>query len=251
MTQAPGQPDPYDQTRISPTSTPPPATPPPASPGQYGGPPPQQSYGTPQPQYGGPPQSGQSQPGQGLHYGQPAPPPQSPYGQNNYGTQQPQYGQTPQYGQAPQYAQPQADSSGPVSSAVRIIGWVIAGFAVLTIIAAFLPWISGTVTVNGIGDSDTGATDGVLTLSLAVVAGIFGVASALIAKRSGLHLTAGIIGVVTGALITLIAVIDIADVYDAENTWGFGFEVGFGLWITLVAGIALIISGVAAVVKRA
>jgi len=137
-----------------------------------------------------------------------------------------------------------------VSSTVRIIGWAIAGFAVLAVIAAFLPWISGTVSVNGIGDSDTGATDGVLTATLGVVAGIFGVVSAAIAKRSGLHLTAGIIAVVAGALITLIAVIDIFDVLDAEDTWGLGFEVGFGLWLTLFAGIAVVIAGIAAVVKR-
>jgi hypothetical protein len=137
-----------------------------------------------------------------------------------------------------------------VSSAVKIIGWVIAAFGLLTVIAAFLPWITGIIEVNGLGDSDTGATDGVLTLILGAIALIFGVVSALIAKRSGLHLTAGIIAVVTGILTVLIAMVDIADVRDAENTFGLGFEVGIGLWLTVVGGIGLVLAGIAGIVKR-
>lgn len=243
MTHAPGQPDPYDQTRVSPTSTPPPATPPPASPGQYGGPPPQQSYGTPPPQYGGPPQ-----PGPGQQYGQQPRPTQSPYGQNPYGTQQPQYGQQPPYGQQPQYSAPHAEPAGPVSSAVRIIGWVIAGFAALVAFSAFLPWMTwGPISVNGLGDSEFGAKDGLVTLILAVIAGAFGVVSAAIAKRSALHLVAGIVAVVMGLLIIGASVIDITDITDDP---GSGLEVGIGLWLTLVGGIALVIAGIAAIVKR-
>ncbi|MDV7135060.1 hypothetical protein [Williamsia muralis] len=254
MSQSPGQPDPYEQTRFSPTSTSPPSGPP-------------QGYSQPGGQQGGQP-GGQSQ-GQ---YGQ-----QPQYGQPQYGQpqgQQPQYGQQPssaqQYGQQPQYSQAgqspyqagqnpyggspygagpyDAAATGPttLSKAVKIIGGVIAALGLLTVIAAFLPWVTGIVEVNGLGDSDYGVKDGMITLVLGLVAAIFGVVSALIAKRSPLHLVAGIIALITGLLIVLTSAIDIADISDYSPL----LEVGFGLWLTLIAGIGLVIAGIAGIVKR-
>ncbi|WP_146240437.1 hypothetical protein [Williamsia limnetica] len=313
--QTPGQPDPYDQTRITSSNPPPvnpiPGTPRPeesppagidhsaagaeptrppqhggppqgqygqeqygqgqygqgqygqwqpgaAQPGQYGGQQPPQQYGSPsnQPQYGAP----QGQPQYGAPQGQPHYGGQAPYqqggqqpyqaGQNPYGAPQSNQGQQP-YGSA--FGAAPATSTEPVSQAVKIIGLVIGVFAVLVAIAAFLPWISGTISESGLGGDGDGSNDGVLTLVLAVIAGIFGVVSVLINKRSALHLTAGIVAVVTGLLVALIAIIDIADVMDAKDTGevlGITVDVGIGLWLTLVGGIGLVIAGIAGIIKR-
>lgn len=253
MSQSPGQPDPYEQTRFSPTSTPPPSGPPQgySQPGgQQSGQPGVQSQG----QYGQQPQYGQPQ-GQQPQYGQ-------QYGQQPSSAQQ--YGQQPQYsqaGQSPYQAgqNPYGGSpygAGPydaaatepttLSKAVKIIGGVIAALGLLTVIAAFLPWVTGIVEVNGLGDSDYGVKDGMITLVLGLVAAIFGVVSALIAKRSPLHLVAGIIALIAGLLIVLTSTIDIADISDYSPL----LEVGFGLWLTLIAGIGLVIAGIAGIVKR-
>ena len=123
---------------------------------------------------------------------------------------------------------------------------MIAALGLLTVIAAFLPWVTGIVEVNGLGDSDYGVKDGMITLVLGLVAAIFGVVSALIAKRSPLHLVAGIIALIAGLLIVLTSTIDIADISDYSPL----LEVGFGLWLTLIAGIGLVIAGIAGIVKR-
>jgi hypothetical protein len=133
-----------------------------------------------------------------------------------------------------------------VSNAVKIIGGVIAAFGLLAIISAFLPWMTGFVEVSGLGDSDYGVKDGLVTLILGAIGGIFGVISALISKRSALHLVAGIIAVITGLLIVLTSFIDIADISDLSPL----VEVGYGLYLTLIAGIGLVLGGIAAIVKR-
>ncbi len=226
-------------------------------PGQYGGQQAPQQYGSNQPQYG----ASQSQPQYGAPQGQPQYGQQAPYqqggqqpyqaGQNPYSAPQHDQGQQQPYGSA--YGSAQA--APPVSQAVKVIGLVIAVIAVVIAISAFLPWVSGTFSESGLGggDSDTDANDGVLTLVLAVIAGIFGVISVLIAKRSGLHLTAGIVAVVTGILVALIAIVDITDILDAKETaevFDITIDVGIGLWLTLVGGIGLVIAGVAGIIKR-
>ncbi|GAC68967.1 DUF5336 domain-containing protein [Gordonia soli] len=226
-----------------------------AQPGQpqYGAP----GYGSPQyGQPGQPPTSGGAHgtPGQGAPgYGAPAQ--GDPYGANHYGQAPgspygtPAYGQPGQqqpYGAASGFGAP-AGVTGPVSSIVGIISWAIVGISVLVLISAFLPWVTGPVTVNGVGTSDTGATDGIITLVLALIAGGVAAASAIIRKQSVLHLIAGIVAIVAGLIVIAIAAVDISDVGDIEF---FGFKVGIGLWLTLVFGILLTIAGIAAVVKR-
>lgn len=204
-----------------------------------------------QPRHSRQPDHGQPRQYQPSQYQQSGyqPPGQYPYqaGQNPYGAAPQDYGQL--YGYNPYGATPAPE---PVSSAVKIIGLVIGVFAALTAVAAFLPWVSGAISVNGLGSSDasTKATDGVLTLIMAVVAGIFGVVSTLTTKRSPLHLTAGIIALVLGLLVVVIAFIDIADVQDTADKLGAAFEVGIGLWLTLAGGIGLAVAGVAGIVKR-
>ncbi|WLP88457.1 DUF308 domain-containing protein [Gordonia sp. NB41Y] len=185
----------------------------------HGGPPPVPDFAQPQHAYGQP-QPGQAVPGQ-PGYGQPAP-----------------YGATP--------ATP-APASGPISVAVSVIAGLIAFSGLVLIVSAFLPWVAGFVTVKGLGDSDTGATDGALTLVIGAVLLILGGVSAIIRKRSVLHPIAGVVAVLAGALTALIALVDINDVRDLSF---LDVHVGIGLWLTLVFGVLAAIVGIAAIVKR-
>jgi hypothetical protein len=58
--------------------------------------------------------------------------------------------------------------------------------------------------------------------------------------------TAAIVGLVVGLLITLIGFIDVADINDR----GLGVEVGYGLWMALAGGIAMVVVSIAGIVKR-
>jgi hypothetical protein len=247
---------------------------PPPYPGPYGQQPPgqqppgQQPPGQQPPPYPGPPAQPSPYPGQ---YGQP--PAGQGYPAQQYPTQQypaqqyPQYGQQyPQYGQQPYQTYPPAGygpaPKQPPDSTARMLGWVLAGTALVVGIAAFLTW--GTVElggqsfdINGVSGSDVPgddeAKDGIITLIFAIPVLGFGVVRAF----GSLSLTAGIIGTVMGALIALIAVIDIVDIQDKKDelgsvpgAGGIDVSVGIGLWLTLAGGIAMTLVGVAAIVKR-
>lgn len=134
-----------------------------------------------------------------------------------------------------------------MSRAVGVIAWAIVGAGLLTALAAFLPWVSGLITVNGIGTSDVGATDGIITLVLGALAAVLGVVSALIRKRSAIHPIAGIVALLAGALIVIVAVVDIGSVGDLAV---LGVHVGIGLWVTALAGIVMALVGIGAIVKR-
>ncbi|GAC79854.1 hypothetical protein SAMN04488550_1890 [Gordonia malaquae] len=220
----------------------------PQQPQQYG----QQQYGDPQYGQG---QSGQAQAGQ---YGQPQYDQQAQYGQQPY-AQQP-YGAA-QYGQ--QYAPQNAGMGVGLSQKVVTALWGVVGAAVVVIIAAFLPWvtISGFVndSASGVGDGK----DGVITLILGLIAaGVAGAAVFLTAKQAALPLAAGVTAVLAGVISVLVAIVDIADVSDAANDinsgstspFGTSFDieahVGFGLWLTLVAALALVATGVAVIILR-
>lgn len=144
---------------------------------------------------------------------------------------------------------PMAQAAGAigVSPAVRIIAALIATTGALTVLAAFLPWVSGFVTVTGVGNSEVGATDGVITVVLGGIALAAGTVSALLGRRSALHLIAGIGALLLGAVTVLIAAADISSVGDLS---ALGITVGIGLWLTLLAGIVMSLAGVAAIVKR-
>ncbi|OZC33062.1 hypothetical protein CJJ17_17420 [Gordonia polyisoprenivorans] len=144
---------------------------------------------------------------------------------------------------------PMAQAAGArgVSPAVRIIAALIATTGALTVLAAFLPWVSGFVTVTGVGNSEVGATDGVITVVLGGFALVAGTVSALLGRRSALHLIASIGALLLGAVTVLIAAADISSVGDLS---ALGITVGIGLWLTLLAGIVMSLAGGAAIVKR-
>ena len=233
---------------------------PPPYPGPYGQQPPgqqppQQPPPNPQqPPYPGPPAQPPPYPGQ---YGQP-----QPYGQQQpYPApypQQPGQQQYPGYPQGPGY--PQSAAKEPIDSTARMLGWIIAGTGVLVVIAAFLTW--GTIEgfgqsfdINGVTGSDLPGDDqtrdGILTLILAIAA----IGFAVVRAFGQLSLTAAIVGAVAGALIVLIAIVDMVDISNTGDDLpggGAGIEVsiGIGLWLTLVGGLAMALVSIFGIVKR-
>ena len=219
-----------------------------------------------QPPYPGP--YGQQPPGQQPPYpGQPAQ--QPPAYPDQYGQQGQQQGYPAQYGQYGQYPPQQAYSSygqypayptagsQPTDSTTRMIGWLIAAAAAIVGVAAFLTWGSveaagQSFDINGVTGSDIPgddeARDGIFTLVLAGPVLIF----AILRAFGPMSLTAAILGTVMGALITLIAIIDIADIQDKKETFGPVAEVsvGIGLWLTLAGGILMIGISAWGIVKR-
>jgi hypothetical protein len=142
-----------------------------------------------------------------------------------------------------------------------MIGWLLAATAIVAAVAAFLTWgtieaLGESYDVNGVTGSDLPgddeATDGIITLVFAIAVLGFGVVRAF----GPLSLTAGIIGTVLGALISLVAIVDIADFQDKKDEaraisgGAVDASIGIGLWLTLAAGAAMLIVGVAGIVKR-
>lgn len=194
-------------------------------------------------QDGNPPQYPPSQqPG----YGQ-----QQPYGQQPYGQQQ--YGQPP-YGQ-PQYGVPVAAQQAPMSGGSRSLGWIALLAGVLAVIGCFGAWVTidaglfGHISMNGYGQisgtvdqSPDDVKDGVLVTVFAVVVIVFG----LVRGLGKLGLTAAIVTLVLGLLNVAISVYDVSDVSDNAA----GGNVGWGLWLCLVASIAMSVVGLVGIIKR-
>jgi hypothetical protein len=97
---------------------------------------------------------------------------------------------------------------------------------------------AGAFTKTGLDDSD-----GVITLPLAIIAAVF----ALIRMVGKLPTTAAIVGLVVGLLLTLIGFVDVADVRDRSD---LGVDVGYGLWMVLAGGIAMVVVSIAGIIKR-
>jgi hypothetical protein len=147
----------------------------------------------------------------------------------------------------------------------------MAGTAVAVVVAAFLTWYTGdSGPVDSQSFAGVGAEDiqgfalegevflGYLTIVLAAV--VLGFA---ITRGCGaLPLTAAIIGVVMGSLIALIGLAGLAvddpvtftDKVTGEEVEGLGagidWNVGIGVWLTLVSGAAMLVVSVVGLVKR-
>ncbi len=106
--------------------------------------------------------------------------------------------------------------------------------AIAVVVGALLPWVSVSTAFGTLSVSGTEG-DGVLTIGGAVVAG------ALLLFGRG-RKWAAVIAAVVGVIVTIIGVYDLANVSsaaaDASNEFAHG-SAGVGLWLTVVAGIAL------------
>lgn len=137
-------------------------------------------------------------------------------------------------GGEPMAASEPAATADPASPAFR----VIVGGAVATLIGAGGPWVtSGLFSKAGIEG------DGVITLAIAAIVGLM---AFLATRRPNKWLApAAIVG---GALILVVGIIDILDIRDSASPDGlFGgidVSVGWGLYLTVIAGVILIAGGV-------
>ncbi|WP_446665500.1 hypothetical protein [Flexivirga sp. B27] len=218
------------------------------------GQPPQQGYGQQQPGYGQQ-QPGYQQPGYGQQpYGQP---PQQGYGQG-YG-----YGQQPQgYGQQPYGGYAGPPSQAPVGGAARSFGWLAVVAGIVAIVGCFGAWVSinmgmfGDLSMNGFGqvsgtvrESPDEVKDGVIVTILAVIVLVFG----LLRGVGKIPLAAAIVTAVMGALslaVTIYDVVDINDKISGANSEGMSAGVGWGLWLSLVASVAMLLIGIVGMIKR-
>lgn len=120
--------------------------------------------------------------------------------------------------------------------------------ALVVVIAAFLPWVS----FAGGSVSGTEGGDGAFTLIVGLIAGVLAVAAvALAARHELLPRIAAIVSVAVGAIVTAIAIVDIGNVGDSQVTGlglAFDFSVGFGLWLTLIGGLAFVALGIVTII---
>ncbi|MGB6245518.1 hypothetical protein [Gordonia sp. (in: high G+C Gram-positive bacteria)] len=136
----------------------------------------------------------------------------------------------------------------PATQTVTMFLWGIVGAAVLAFIAAFLPWATAAGrSVSGLSDG----RDGVITLVLAIItAALAAAAISMPASLRDLPLIAGLTAIVTGVVLIVVSLVDILDVQDRNRDLGvFGeitgieVSVGYGLWLTLLTGLLLIVLG--------
>lgn len=227
----------------------------------YGGQPqqPAQPWGAPQPPPG---QSQYGQPGQ-PQYGQPqyAQPGQPQFGQQQFGGPGPYAGQPGPYGQPSPFGGPgPTGPGGPAPSTASggigtILLFLIAGAGALVILAAFLPWATASAKIGGTSISSSASgidgSDGWLTLVAALIAGGVAIAAAVITTTGvPLRLISGIVATVAGLGITGLAGYDLANVVKLTSTYSSMVDVsaGIGLYLTLLAGIAMLGLGIATLV---
>lgn len=170
--------------------------------------------------------------------GAPPPPPPPPPAQWNV----PPPSSPPPYGVPSSHASWQAPPPAPST------GWRWDAGSILVIvgsfgafIGAFLPW----ATLGAFSKAGTEG-DGVITLILAVLGGLLGFAG-ISRVRSGMLIGS----LICAALITLVAIIDIADIASAgDSSFGLEPDVGGGLILTLIAGGCGVVGAVLALVTQ-
>lgn len=135
----------------------------------------------------------------------------------------------------PSYAASAAPPPAGPPAAASKWRWDVASILLLTgaaavVVGAFLPW----VTWGSFSKAGTEG-DGSITLVLAVATAALGTFGLMKASRK---MTIG--AIVAAALVVLIAVIDMVDV-GSEVVFGVTFEIGIGLYMTLVGGIGALV----------
>lgn len=210
---------------------------------------------------------------QGPQDWQPQPP---PYGEPQYG--QPAYGEQPTYGQQPAYAQQPAygqqpygypqpgygpagypappgypgypTPTGAPKVSVPWTGAVLALSGLLIAIGSFMTWVNTNVG----GDSTIAGTDGDRDGKITVVFGVILLAlGVLILARQG-RLWVSIVGTVLSAITVLVALADIGDISDKNDTAqsiGIGhLDVGPGLVMIMIVSLAALAASIVAICVR-
>ncbi|MCU1658250.1 MAG: hypothetical protein JWO57_2906, partial [Pseudonocardiales bacterium] len=164
-------------------------------------------------------------------YGEPLYPPQ-PGPPAIYGYWQP----PAQWGAPPGYPLPPGRRrSEPV------VGWLLLFTAMLTIVAALLPWATAfTISISG----TTG--DGNLTIFCAIVIAVAGLVIGLGEGR----LWAAIVALIFSLFVLLIGFVDAADISRILNRYGGVGSIGAGLWLTVLAGALGVVLSIVAIARR-
>jgi peptidoglycan/LPS O-acetylase OafA/YrhL len=120
--------------------------------------------------------------------------------------------------------------------------WGVPAAFALLLLGAIGPW--ATVDIEVFGQSQSASeggldSDGVITLILALIAG-----GLLLAWRAQRARWQAIVATVAGALSLLIAIVDIADVSGVDDKGIGSVSVGWGLWLTLLGSIVLLVVSV-------
>lgn len=202
----------------------------------------------------------------------PSPPPTAPYGYGGqsappygYGGQSPYpspYGTPAQPAWYPGGAAPwQSPPPRPRTSGMTArLGWMLLVLGILTILTSALPW--GTVHLasgqscrvlgvdSGACGPHSGSADynlGILTIILSVPVIVMGLLRGCV-RRTGLALAAGIVGLVLGCLIALLAAVGLTGPDGLPSSTRFSTD--YGVWLTLTLAVLLIGASIWAIVKR-
>jgi hypothetical protein len=131
-----------------------------------------------------------------------------------------------------------------------LTGVVVAGAAaLLVVIGSLMPWLSFSTPFGSIGLSGTlahlipSAADGTVTLVLGLVAG--GCLGFSLLRRDRVFPVAALVVALATAGIAIYDLIDVGYRISQTRATGFGsVSIGYGLWITAIAAIGLVIGSV-------
>lgn len=208
---------------------------------------PQQPYAGQNPAYGQPHQPYAGQPASGQFGEQPFGQPGSfgPQGQGQF-AQQGAFGGPGAFGGAP------AGKQGGIG---QILQFVIAGAGLLAIIGAFLPWasVSASIGASSFNKSVSGidGSDGWITLFVGLIAAAVAVAAAVLPSTIGpLRLISGIVAAIAGLIVAGLGGYDLANVTSVASKYSslVNASTGFGLYLTVFAGVLLLGLGIASIV---
>ena len=148
---------------------------------------------------------------------------------------------------------PRPAATQAVTTRPRPYFWLVIAGAVVAIVAAFLPWITATAAFVGSVSRNGLDGDGQITIVLGVAA----VVLAVVALRGHSAPLAAL--VIVAGLGALIAVIGVIDYVDAKNRIGdltaeerqlIAISIGVGLYLTIAAGIAVVVGAVLGAVSQ-
>jgi hypothetical protein len=111
----------------------------------------------------------------------------------------------------------------------------------LAVIGAFLTWAK--VSVPGLSVSFSGTSDEVKDGWYTLIAGIVILLVGVLMFAQGAKRWHGAVALLGGAIILVFTIIDIVDADE-------GVGIGFGLWMTVVAGVLAVVGGVMAMMAR-
>jgi hypothetical protein len=126
--------------------------------------------------------------------------------------------------------------------------WGVPAVLALLVIGCIGTWVKAEIEIFGQTQSSSKGgleKDGSIVLILTIIAGVM-----LVLWRAQRKRWQAIVAAAIGALCTLIAIIDVADVNDEKDTALGSVSVGWGLWLTLVGSIALTVLSIVLALRR-